>query len=385
MNHLFNLREQISAYTNALEYTLRLLSTPRLRSMQFDEFGFCVFPRQSGLGQFPTAFSSLFSNIDVATFLSEKAPHKQSSYLRPPKVKTMRPRAESPVIQTSSTSDYTLPPTTKPNPTTQAHRIFDTFGNDNTNTSIIPPHTLSPLPPIKRQPASPHYNSTSNPQIQSPKSSAHFFAPNVHLPTPTPKPRKPRKPRPRETLWASQYRYLTKHTSLHPHQPLHRNDTNLHTLWQTHYSTNPLYAYSSRTRLRAQRRRQKFILAQQRVVARSAHCTGAKLARRKRRWERLYRVAYLEFKRARFGMFERFGVLGSVYRMGWTAQREWVAWKRLGRGGGRRDWRAGRRRVRERLVLDEVQAEAERRIFEIRKEKLDERGRVFEMIRGHRR
>ena len=84
-------------------------------------------------------------------------------------------------------------------------------------------------------------------------------------------------------------------------------------------------------------------------------------------------------------MFERFGVLGSVYRMGWTAQREWVAWKRLGRAGERRDWRAGRRRVRERLVLDEVQAEAERRIFEIRKEKLDERERVFEMIRGHRR
>jgi hypothetical protein len=79
----------------------------------------------------------------------------------------------------------------------------------------------------------------------------------------------------------------------------------------------------------------------------------------------LFKVAYLQFKRARFRMFEGWGVLRGVYGLGWTAYREWVAWKRVvvrregwgGRGRGRR--RRGR------LVLDGVQANAERRIFEM--------------------
>ena len=72
-------------------------------------------------------------------------------------------------------------------------------------------------------------------------------------------------------------------------------------------------------------------------------------------------------------MFERFDVLGWVYKMGWTAHKEWVAWRRLGRGRGsgagvRRGWRRERRRW---LVLDRVQATAERRIYEIPKNALN--------------
>jgi hypothetical protein len=84
---------------------------------------------------------------------------------------------------------------------------------------------------------------------------------------------------------------------------------------------------------------------------------------RERLKQRLYKVAYLKFKRARFGMFEGWGVLRGVYGLGWTAYREWVAWKRVvGRGEGRRRRRRERRRG---LVLDGIQAKAERRIFEM--------------------
>lgn len=70
-------------------------------------------------------------------------------------------------------------------------------------------------------------------------------------------------------------------------------------------------------------------------------------------------------------MFERFDVLGWVYKMGWTAHKEWVAWRRLARGPGRvrrGGWRRERRRW---LVLDRVQARAERRIYEIPKNALN--------------
>jgi hypothetical protein len=83
-----------------------------------------------------------------------------------------------------------------------------------------------------------------------------------------------------------------------------------------------------------------------------------------RREQRLYKIAYLKFKKARFQMFEEWDVLSEVYGLGWTAHREWIAWKRLvGKGEGRRRWRRrGRRRG---LLLDGVQANAERRNFEM--------------------
>jgi hypothetical protein len=90
----------------------------------------------------------------------------------------------------------------------------------------------------------------------------------------------------------------------------------------------------------------------------------------KKRKQRLYKLAYLQFKQGRVELLKVLGKLGKAYRMGWTANREWQWWKqtlhcerlarrRVGLKKRRRKGRNGD------YILDNLQRHAERGIFDM--------------------
>jgi hypothetical protein len=76
-------------------------------------------------------------------------------------------------------------------------------------------------------------------------------------------------------------------------------------------------------------------------------------------------LAYLRFKKGRVELLKLIGKLGKAYKMGWTANREWQAWKRLLYvEGRRRQWTRRKRRVRN-YAMDDLQRRAERRMLDM--------------------
>jgi hypothetical protein len=184
--------------------------------------------------------------------------------------------------------------------------------------------------------------------------------PSPNAPTTRLQKRKPRK-KPVQSPWELHYRYLNK--LVMPYHYTHRCHPSYRDLWQIHsrqlrnkYTRDPI-------RSRSQHARLAFIASQKKAIARDRHEQRRKLAIQRRARQRLYRLAYLRFKKERIELFSKLRRLRKAYRLGWTAFREWLAWKGIMRINKRR-WN-GKRRRRNTSVADEIGLEAEHKVVEM--------------------
>lgn len=184
------------------------------------------------------------------------------------------------------------------------------------------------------------------------------FAP-FNRPFPVRRKRKPRK-KPVQSPWELHYRYLTK--LILPYHFIHRCDPSYHSLWQ-HLSRQKDHRYvRDRLRCRSQNVRLAFIAVRRKQLAREKHEVHRQRKLRQRIRQRLYRMAYLRFKKGRIELFQRLRRLRIVYRLGWTACREWLAWRGIIQPSNLP--RRRKRRVH-RGTDEEINLEAERRIMEL--------------------
>ena len=168
-----------------------------------------------------------------------------------------------------------------------------------------------------------------------------------------------RKRRSERSFWEYHYKQLT--SLIAPFHEYHRNDLTFRTIWLTQYARNQKYQFKSNPhRRRLQHRRWAFIFAQRKRLSQQKHLARMKWYIQRKHNERSYRLAYLQFKKGRVELLQNLGKLGKAYRLGWTADREWRAWKRLLKVNKPKK----RRRKRTNYVLDDVQRLAERRIFD---------------------
>lgn len=176
---------------------------------------------------------------------------------------------------------------------------------------------------------------------------------------------KRRKPRRKKGIelssWHLHYRYLTRR--IHPIDILHRNDKHYRKLWliisrETHFQRDPVL-------LSLLRRRLAYISLERKRIARERHLAQVKLSIKRKRQMRLFKVAYLRFKKGRIEWLSRLNLLKKAYAMGWTAAREWNRWKQL---LPRKIPRRKRKRRDMNLILDEIQLKAEMKMFERSKE-----------------
>ena len=185
------------------------------------------------------------------------------------------------------------------------------------------------------------------------------------IPSTPPRSKKHRKRKPRAQLSFWEYHYKQLKSLVTPFHEYHRNDITFRKIWLTDYSRNQKYQFKSNPhRLRLQHRRWAFIFAQRKRLARQKHIARQKWHLQRKRNERLYRLAYVRFKKGRVELWRVWGKLEKAYRLGWTADREWRAWKRLlhVRNANRKPKQRWKRRTN--YVLDDLQRSAERRMFD---------------------
>jgi hypothetical protein len=170
--------------------------------------------------------------------------------------------------------------------------------------------------------------------------------------------RKPRK-KPEQSSWELHYRYLSKF--ILPYHYTHRCDSTFRHLWQMSCRDQRNKYIRDPIRCRSQHARLAFISSQRKRVARETHERRRQQTLQKRRRQRLYKLAYLRFKKYRIETFKRMGRLSKAYRLGWSAFREWLAWK----GAIQMSEPRWRRRRRKKWVVDEIELASERRLFEM--------------------
>ena len=174
--------------------------------------------------------------------------------------------------------------------------------------------------------------------------------------------RKPRK-KPEQSHWQLHYRYLTRF--LAPHHYTNRSDPRHWHLWQIISRDQSNKYIRDPNRSRSRHARLQFIFAQRKRLAREKHERRVQWAIIKRKRERLYRLAYLRFKKGRIEMLVRLGRLRKAYRLGWSAFKEWLAWRGIITWSRRRWCGTRSKRRRRRLCTEEVQLHEERRLFEM--------------------
>ena len=211
----------------------------------------------------------------------------------------------------------------------------------------------SKIPPPKKQTSSAKSNPTTNPSTYNDLSpSALQWGKKRNKP-------RNRKPSP---LWQRQYKYLS--SLITPIDEIPRDDFIYEKVWLAEYASNEKYQFrNDRVRVRSQGRRRAFILAQKKNKRRKHFHRLQVLAAKRRERTRLYRMAYLKFKKGRISWLRETNLLQSAYDMGWTAAREWVQWQKM-RQPTIRKKRERRAWWRKRLTFDKAQRQAERRIFE---------------------
>jgi len=186
---------------------------------------------------------------------------------------------------------------------------------------------------------------------------------------PSTAPSKKRKPRlnrnfSRRNPWELHYHYLNQR--LPPFVIPDRDDPYLHSLWLQHCSKHR-YCRRRRSRL-LQNLRLAFISAQRVRLARENHSKIVMRSIERSRKYKSYQLAYLKFKRERIELLTRLGKIEKTYKMGWTPFKEWKAWRQVWLSLREREGKKyRRRRSKKRLVMDEAQHRAERRIFEDRR------------------
>ena len=218
------------------------------------------------------------------------------------------------------------------------------------------PPTSIPLPILKKFPSD---RQSSQDTMLTHTSSSQSPDPDSANILPRSKRRRKRKHRPERSFWEFHYKKLT--SLITPFHEYHRNHPTYRTIWLTQYSRNQKYQFTSNPqRRRLQHLRLAFIFAQRKRLAQQKHIARKKWKIQRKQNERLYRLAYLRFKKGRVELLQVLGKLRKAYRLGWTADREWRAWKRLLKVNKRKR----KRRKRTNYVLDDVQGLAERRIFD---------------------
>jgi hypothetical protein len=95
--------------------------------------------------------------------------------------------------------------------------------------------------------------------------------------------------------------------------------------------------------------------------------------------QKLYKLAYLTFKRKKLAMLEKRGRLKEYLAMGWSAHKEWKAWLELRRP---RYFETGRKkRIKLSIPVDNYQRAADRRLIALcsaqmgRKRKFGKKGK----------
>ena len=171
-----------------------------------------------------------------------------------------------------------------------------------------------------------------------------------------------RRKKPEQSHWQLHYRYLTQF--LAPHHYTNRSDPRHWHLWQIISRDQNNKYIRDPNRSRSRHARLQFIFAQRKRLAREKHERRMQWAIIKRRRERLYRLAYLRFKKGRIEMLVRLGRLRKAYRLGWSAFKEWLAWRGI-ITWSRRRWCGTRSRRKRRLISEEGQLHEERRVFEM--------------------
>lgn len=117
-------------------------------------------------------------------------------------------------------------------------------------------------------------------------------------------------------------------------------------------------------RRKGQRRRFIHMFAMRKLQARQHHLSRLKWNITKAKRQKLYKLAYLRFKRKRLAMLERRGKLKEFLAMGWSAHKEWKAWLEL-RNRLRFVGKRGRKRAKLFIPVDDYQRAADRRFIDL--------------------
>ena len=224
------------------------------------------------------------------------------------------------------------------------------------SSSSCSPSTPVPLPKFKKL----HSERQSQDTTRTHSSSSQPSDPDSSSTLPRSKKQWEEKHRPELSFWEHHYKQLVSLVT--PFHEYHKNDPAYRTIWLTQYARNQKYQFKSNPRRRRlQNLRWAFIFAQRKHLAQQKHLARKRWRIRRKQNERLYRLAYLRFKKGRVELLQKLGKLKKAYRLGWSADKEWRAWKRLLKVKKQKSkWRK-----RTNYVLDDVQRLAERRIFDV--------------------
>lgn len=229
-------------------------------------------------------------------------------------------------------------PTPIPTPITLR---FPKFQDNSTRTQPFPDQTIS----------------TSQPQILHPQTSQT-------------KRKVKRKDREKPLLPTWEYHYKRLFTQITPIDEIHRDHPIYRKIWETSYSRNQKYQFRTpKSRLTSQHNRLAYIFRLRKQLSHESHISRTKSILQRKMNERLYKLAYLQFKMRRLELLKKMGKLRRAYKMGWTADREWQSWKRVAAAavaqqGGMRKW-VWKKKRRRGLAFDEGQRRAERRFFDM--------------------
>lgn len=404
----------MSAYINSLEHIIGALLPLGLQQMSYEPTTeFFERPRQSGLQLLltPNTYSALLlhgtnrtslQQVDddvrpsrpLQTVLASKvptpefkiAPREQSpSFKRnvpESKVPPDEPNTDSPVSIVNHNQMIVIPDSHKPQISSTisssplklplgglADRLQITSqytssvqrsrSHPRRPLALIPTPIVSPACKTKHDPAKklPRWITASMPHPRP----THVLIPLQSQPK---KQKRKRRETPRLSCW--EYNYKRLNSLITPVDEHHRNHHIYRTIWLNFYSRNQKYQFRTPVRRRfLQHHRWKYIFSLRKKLSQQTHVAKKKWQIQRKRNQRLYKLAYLQFKKGRVELLKVIGKLGKAYKMGWTADREWQGWKRLlYKERRRRKWTCRKRKVRN-YAIDDIQRRAERRMLDM--------------------
>jgi hypothetical protein len=167
-----------------------------------------------------------------------------------------------------------------------------------------------------------------------------------------------------ETAWGYFFRRLSM--EVHPLDKISRNSDIYRDVWLAHSRDSAHVFKYPREQVRRRNQRINFILQQQNAERRSAHRKGIRRARERRLMTAIFRTEYLKFRVRRTEALIANGLLRDMRRLGWTAYKEWMHWRRVHK---EKEYHRIPPRHRQgriaRLTIptDRVQLDAERKMF----------------------
>jgi hypothetical protein len=352
----------LTASIYSLEYLKRTLL--RQQPVYEPETALLGIPRQSGFPQLFMESHSLMASANALLFLRRGHGTLQEKSLSGGTLADSRIIASSSKVTPGhdrlSPFDSSMQNETSTHPTQPAisPQLTSPFNDSRIPVISLSSHSPStpvPLPKFKKL----HSERQSQDTTQTHSSSSQSPDPDSPCILPQSKKRWEEKRRTELSFWEHHYNQLTSLVT--PFHEYHRNDPTHRTIWLNQYARNQKYQFKSNPRRRRlQNLRWAFIFAQRKYLAQQKHLARKRRRIRRKQNERLYRLAYLRFKKGRIELLQKLGKLKKAYRLGWSADKEWRAWKRVLKvNKQKRKWRK-----RTNYALDDVQRLAERRMFD---------------------